>query len=153
MLSENVTHSQGEHSHKSSTCIHCNATFRGNRNLDNHIIKKHPEFLATVSRKIFECTHCTYKTVVKNTLDRHVLKHSEGELNHSTCIHCTARFKSNRSLDDHIVRKHPDFLSSVSIKIHECTHCIYKTTFKSNLVSHMLKHTEGELNLTSVSNG
>ncbi|CAH2003605.1 unnamed protein product [Acanthoscelides obtectus] len=132
---------------ESSMCFHCQAKFRSKRELDNHIIKKHPDFIASVSSKIHECTHCEYKTTIKTSFVSHMLKHPEAGNNASSmCIHCQAKFRSKRELDNHIIKKHPDLIASVSSKIHECTHCAYKTTLKSNFASHMLKHSEIENN-------
>nr|CAI5821516.1 unnamed protein product [Callosobruchus analis] len=126
------------------TCTHCEAKFKSKQKLDEHTLKKHPDLIASVSSKIHECIYCTYKTTRKDVFLRHMEDHPEAEdsYQHSTCIHCNAVFKRKRSLDDHIVRKHPDFIAFVSSKIHECTHCSYKTAMKANLNHHMLKHPE-----------
>ncbi|CAH2003606.1 unnamed protein product [Acanthoscelides obtectus] len=135
----------------SSMCIHCQAKFRSKRELDNHIIKKHPDLIASVSSKIHECTHCAYKTTLKSHLVSHMLKHPEtGTIEFSMCIHCQAKFRNTMDLDNHIIKKHPDFIASVSSKIHECTHCEYKTTIKTSFVSHMLKHPEAGNNESSM---
>nr|CAI5819307.1 unnamed protein product [Callosobruchus analis] len=44
------------------------------------------------------------------------------------------------SLDDHVVRKHPDFISSITNKLRECTKCPFKTQFKTFFDRHLLKH-------------
>nr|CAI5830836.1 unnamed protein product [Callosobruchus analis] len=126
-----------EHPETASTCIHCNAVFKRKRNLDDHIVRKHPDFIAFVSSKIHECTHCSYRTAMKANLDHHMLKHPETA---DRCLHCEATFKRKTGLDNHVIRKHPHFIASVSSKMHECTYCTYKTTMKSNFAKHLLKH-------------
>nr|CAH7755136.1 unnamed protein product [Callosobruchus chinensis] len=132
-----LDHPETEDSYQHSTCVHCNAIFKRKTNLDDHIVRKHPDFIASVSSKIHECTHCSYKSVMKANLDHHMLKHPETA---DRCTHCDATFKRKTGLDNHVIRKHPHFIASVSSKMHECTHCTYKTTMKSNLAKHLLKH-------------
>ncbi|CAH1976883.1 unnamed protein product [Acanthoscelides obtectus] len=122
-------------------CKHCEANFRTKASLDDHVIRKHANFVASVSNKIYECPYCEHKTTHKSNLYAHLSKHSE--LLFSICIHCNAKLKSTQRLNDHIVRKHPEFIASVSAKIHECKHCKFKTTMKSDWVRHIiLKHSE-----------
>nr|CAI5823488.1 unnamed protein product [Callosobruchus analis] len=125
-------------------CIHCNAKFTGKRSLDDHVVRKHPDFISSVTNKLHECTKCTFKTTIKSCFSRHLLKHpglgSDPKL--CICIHCNAKFNGKWLLDDHVVRKHPDFISSITSKLHECTKCIFKTTLKSRFSKHLLKHPE-----------
>ncbi|CAH1993960.1 unnamed protein product [Acanthoscelides obtectus] len=137
-------HSETGDSYKFYACFHCEERFRTERRLNHHIIKKHPDFIASVTRKILECTQCKYKTTIKHNLTIHMLNHSKAEDNSKfgICLHCNAKFTTRRTLDDHIIKKHPDFIDSVSSKIHECMDCEYKTTFKATLCSHLLKHSK-----------
>nr|CAI5821522.1 unnamed protein product [Callosobruchus analis] len=121
-------------------CLHCEATFKRKTGLDNHVIRKHPHFIASVSSKMHECTYCTYKTTMKSNFAKHLLKHNSHKL--SKCIHCNAIYKHKIGLDDHILRQHPELIASVSSKMHECTHCAFKTVLKANLALHMLEHHE-----------
>nr|CAI5863220.1 unnamed protein product [Callosobruchus analis] len=75
---------------------------------------------------------------------RHILKHLGMEPNDklTKCMHCNATFKRKTSLDDHVMKQHPDFISSVSSKVHECKHCEYKNTNKTSLAKHLRKHPE-----------
>ncbi|CAH1980899.1 unnamed protein product [Acanthoscelides obtectus] len=127
--------------HKFS-CPHCNATFRETRTLDDHIVKKHPEFVESVKRSIYECPNCPYKTVVKQRLEEHLLVHSDTVpmLILNTCTHCKATFKRGRALEDHIVKKHPEFISSVTREVHQCPCCSYRTIDKHKLETHLVKH-------------
>nr|CAI5866643.1 unnamed protein product [Callosobruchus analis] len=125
---------------KLSVCIHCNATFKSKQSLDDHVVRKHPDFFTTVTSKVHECTKCTFKTVNKGYFDKHLLKHSD--FKYSACVHCNATFKRKVSLDDHVVKKHPDFVSSITTKLHECTKCTFKTVIKSHFDTHLLKHSD-----------
>ncbi|CAH1981772.1 unnamed protein product [Acanthoscelides obtectus] len=127
-----------KHTGAKCTCTKCDASFTEKRSLDNHILQKHPELSASVSHKIHECTHCEYKTTDRKSLAGHIMKHTGAKL---TCTKCEASFTSQQSLDNHILRKHQKHTASVSTKIHECTHCEYKTTHTHAFASHMMKHT------------
>ncbi|VEN49240.1 unnamed protein product [Callosobruchus maculatus] len=135
-----------------SRCIYCNKTFVCKRSLDDHIVRIHPDFMASVSRKVHECTKCTFKTVFTRDLKRHMIIHSDIADNNridSRCIYCDTTFAHKRSLDDHIVRRHPDFIASVSRKIYECAQCIYKSTIAKHLREHSIaKHPETTGNRT-----
>ncbi|CAH1980884.1 unnamed protein product [Acanthoscelides obtectus] len=61
---------------------------------------------------------------------------------------CNASFFEKMSLDNHILHKHPELTASVSSKIHECTHCEYKTTYVQCLARHIMRHTGAELACT-----
>nr|CAH7755133.1 unnamed protein product [Callosobruchus chinensis] len=138
-----LDHPETEDSYQHSTCVHCNAIFKRKTNLDDHIVRKHPDFIASVSSKIHECTHCSYKSVMKANLDHHMLKHPETADSYKLmCSHCNATFKRKINLDEHILRKHPYFMTFVSSKIHECIYCMYKSTRNDNFVRHMLRHAE-----------
>ncbi|CAH1976874.1 unnamed protein product [Acanthoscelides obtectus] len=141
-------HRETVDNYKFIICIHCNEKFKFKHMLDNHIIKEHPGFIASITARIYECKHCEYKTTMKTGFSRHMLKHRERVDNYKfrICIHCKAKFKTISALNDHLVQKHPDFTASVSSKIHECTHCAYKSVFKSKLDRHMSKHSKLEEN-------
>nr|CAH7729046.1 unnamed protein product [Callosobruchus chinensis] len=131
---------QGTTPSYSVTCAHCNVKLKSKRALDDHVIRKHPDFVTSVSRKIHECSMCSYKTLHKSSFDKHMTTHTE--TTSRECIHCNATFKSRASLDDHTLRKHPDFIATITRKIYECINCIYKTTIKSHFNKHMSVHTE-----------
>nr|CAI5830387.1 unnamed protein product [Callosobruchus analis] len=137
-----VKHSDIAGDHKTNRCIYCNKTFTRKLALDDHIVKKHSDFIACISNKVHGCTKCTYKTTSNSHLKRHMVKHSDIAGDHITnrCTHCNKTFTSTQALDDHIVKRHPDFIASVSRKVHECTECTYKTVFSSQLRRHMAKH-------------
>nr|CAH7725430.1 unnamed protein product [Callosobruchus chinensis] len=126
------------------TCNHCDSTYKTKGGLDNHIINKHPNFIASVSSKIYRCTLCTYKTTMSSSFTRHTLTHPKTANRYKIdkCDECYARFKSKEALDDHIIRRHPDLIASVSSEIHNCPYCTYKTTLRINLAIHLSKHPE-----------
>ncbi|CAH1983465.1 unnamed protein product [Acanthoscelides obtectus] len=117
-------------------CPNCDVSFTSKISLDNHILKKHPEFTASLSCKIYKCTQCQYKTTYRADLPRHVIKHTGNK-----CTKCDESFTTRQSLNNHILQKHPEFTALVSQKIHKCTYCQYKTTYAKHLVEHMMSHT------------
>nr|CAI5830378.1 unnamed protein product [Callosobruchus analis] len=139
-----VKHSDIAVNRISIRCIYCDKTLTSKPSLDDHIVKRHPDFIASVGRKVHECTKCTFKTVFTSQLRNHMVKHPDIGSNRITnkCIHCNKTFTSKQAVDDHIIKTHPDFTASVSSKVHECTECTYKTTSNSHLKRHMAKHTD-----------
>ncbi|VEN41409.1 unnamed protein product [Callosobruchus maculatus] len=136
---------------KFSTCIHCNATFKEKRYLDEHVVKEHPDFVISVTRKLFKCTKCAFQTVLKHVFENHLLKHPEvaSDFKPTTCIYCNVTLVNKANLDNHVVRKHPEFIATVASKIHECPKCTYKTTLRDALQKHMSAHPENVSSQTS----
>ncbi|CAH1983466.1 unnamed protein product [Acanthoscelides obtectus] len=134
-----------KHTGAKLTCTKCDAPFIKKITLDDHILQKHPEMIASVSRKIYECTRCEYKSTEARHLARHLMKHTGAKL---SCTKCDATFILQRSLEHHVLRKHPEFTSSVSSKLHECTQCEYKTIHAPYLANHIIKHTGSKLTCT-----
>nr|CAI5823501.1 unnamed protein product [Callosobruchus analis] len=133
--------------HSASTfkpCLHCNATFKSRDSLNDHVLKKHPDFESSINRKIYTCTICNFKTTIKNQFERHMTVHSGTPSSSKTftCIHCDAMVKSKNALTDHVVRKHPNFITSVTNKIYECAQCVYKTVKKHDLYKHSSTHSK-----------
>nr|CAH7729042.1 unnamed protein product [Callosobruchus chinensis] len=137
-------HSATASTHKPNPCIHCNATFKNKGSLNDHILKKHPDFVSSITKKINTCTTCNFKTTIKHQFDRHMSVHSGiSPISKTfTCIHCDAIVKSRNALTDHVVRKHPNFITSVTNKIYECTQCVYKTVKKYDLDKHLSTHSK-----------
>nr|CAI5823494.1 unnamed protein product [Callosobruchus analis] len=128
------------------TCIHCNATFRERSTLDGHTLNKHPEFVASITSKIYECTECTYKTTVKRSFLSHMSVHrGSSSRNEHRCSHCNATLTKRSILEEHITKKHPQFISSVSKQVYECAKCTFKTTLKSKIIRHMSVHSDSKL--------
>nr|CAH7725432.1 unnamed protein product [Callosobruchus chinensis] len=137
-----LTHPKTANRYKIDKCDECYARFKSKEALDDHIIRRHPDLIASVSSEIHNCPYCTYKTVSKHNLATHMSKHPETA--HAskvrTCIQCSASYKYKIDLDDHIVRKHPSFIQYVSSKIYECTRCDHKTTMRRSFVKHLSRH-------------
>nr|CAH7767232.1 unnamed protein product [Callosobruchus chinensis] len=130
-----------KHTETPTKCTHCNMTFKTKTSLDNHVIKKHPNSTSSVTNKIHRCTECNYKT----TKSKHLLKHPEKNYKYNTCTHCDVTFKRKTFLDNHLIKKHLNFISSVTNKIHKCTKCSYKTTISSHFKSHLSRHSKNML--------
>nr|CAI5823101.1 unnamed protein product [Callosobruchus analis] len=128
--------------HPSVNNTHCNTKFKTKTTLFNHIVQNHPSFASSVTSKVYECSKCSYKTTRRYLLDRHLLNHADvtSKFQLSKCERCNVTFKGKQLRDAHILKEHPNFIGSVTSRIHECTNCNYKTTFKFNLKKHMLKH-------------
>nr|CAH7724005.1 unnamed protein product [Callosobruchus chinensis] len=139
-----MEHSGERASYNFNTCIHCTAVFRTSAARDNHILKKHPECTASVTRRVYECKVCIYKTTCKDKFDRHMSTHPEENscANLSTCMHCKEVFRNRKDLDDHILKSHPTNIGSITSKIHDCKICYFRTTLKHRMDTHMLKHPE-----------
>ncbi|CAH1983472.1 unnamed protein product [Acanthoscelides obtectus] len=135
---DNLARHSMKHNRAKLTCTKCDELFTKKHLLDNHVLQKHPDLVASMSRKIHECTQCEYKTTRADYLARHMMEHTRTNL---ACTKCNASFTKKQLLDNHILQKHPELIASVSSKIHECTHCEYKTTHASNLAIHIMKHT------------
>nr|CAI5823103.1 unnamed protein product [Callosobruchus analis] len=122
------------------TCTHCNTKFKTKTTLFNHIVQNHPSFASSVTSKVYECSKCSYKTTRRYLLDRHLLNHADvtSKFQLSKCERCNVTFKGKQLRDAHILKEHPNFIGSVTSRIHECTNCNYKTTFKFNLKKHMM---------------
>nr|CAH7767234.1 unnamed protein product [Callosobruchus chinensis] len=139
-----LKHTETPTNHILRTCAICPAEFKSKRSLDDHILRNHPNSIASVTYKIHECTLCTFKTTRSGWFQEHLLKHPGTISNYKffTCTHCNMTFKTKTSLDNHVIKKHPNSTSSVTNKIHRCTKCTYKTTISSQLKSHLLKHSK-----------
>ncbi|VEN61668.1 unnamed protein product [Callosobruchus maculatus] len=132
-------HRQTHSECKDNPCIHCSATFSCKLYLDEHLVRKHPNFTKTFHRKIYECSVCIFRTVLKTSFSRHMSKHNaSGPI--IQCDHCTVTFSSKRSLDDHIVRKHPNFTKTINREIYECRECKFRTVLKNNFSTHLSIH-------------
>nr|CAI5819210.1 unnamed protein product [Callosobruchus analis] len=57
-----------------STCIHCNVRLKAT-GLDEHIVKKHPDCIESVTCKIYKCSTCPYKTTILKNIERHSSAH------------------------------------------------------------------------------
>nr|CAI5843058.1 unnamed protein product [Callosobruchus analis] len=122
---------------KPSTCTQCNTPFKSKQALGEHIIKNHPNFVGSISCKVFECIYCVYKTTISCKFSYHKLEHT-GKI--FRCRYCDALFKSKHYLNDHVIKRHSNNIESTRSKVHKCEHCPYETISKSRLVKHMIRH-------------
>nr|CAI5826022.1 unnamed protein product [Callosobruchus analis] len=73
-------------------------------------------------------------------MNSHLLKHPETVGDYlKTCSYCSASFRRTIALDEHVIKKHPNCVSSVTTKIHECKQCTYKTTYTEYLRRHLTR--------------
>nr|CAH7714644.1 unnamed protein product [Callosobruchus chinensis] len=115
---------------KLHSCKSCDYKSSSKSSLDCHIVRKHPDYISSVTSKIHECSKCLYKTMRSREFQTHLLKHSRkgsSTLVPHRCTHCNVEAKGKRGLNCHISKKHPDFNATVTSKIHECSHCGFKT--------------------------
>nr|CAH7716497.1 unnamed protein product [Callosobruchus chinensis] len=122
-------------------CAHCDLSFKHKAALFNHIIKRHPETMASIPGKILECSSCSYKTTRKANLKKHELLHADSDLSLLSCMRCDAFFRTMRPFGEHVIKQHPNFVSSIPCKVHECIHCEFKTTYANHFADHMTQHT------------
>ncbi|VEN48339.1 unnamed protein product [Callosobruchus maculatus] len=147
-------HLEAQYHVKRIQCMHCNATFRRKKLLDDHIVKNHEEFITYVTSKIHQCKYCSYKSTIIDKFKRHLKKHPESGCGATpkkyACNYCEARFHRQIYLDNHVLRNHKEFMTSVSSKIHQCKHCSYKTTVIANFTRHLMKHPESGCSITPI---
>ncbi|VEN56932.1 unnamed protein product [Callosobruchus maculatus] len=56
-------------------CMQCKVTYKKKASLDNHIIKNHTEYIASVSYRVHQCRNCDYRTTHKSSFRRHMQVH------------------------------------------------------------------------------
>ncbi|CAH0549874.1 unnamed protein product [Brassicogethes aeneus] len=71
------SHKKTHNKIKQLTCLFCPHKSNEKRNLDNHILTKHPDLLNesnknVITSKIHACQHCNYKTAIVSDLKRHL---------------------------------------------------------------------------------
>nr|CAI5826981.1 unnamed protein product [Callosobruchus analis] len=92
-------------------CLRCNKSYKKRHALDEHMVKKHPNTIASVATKLRTCEMCTFKTT-----------------------------KGKVDLDNHILKQHSDTIESVTSEVFACPKCNFKTTKRIYLTRHMLIH-------------
>lgn len=86
----------------------------------------------------YQCDKCQYQCLIKGSLKTHVLIHSRHKP--YQCDVCYKQFTRKRGLNSHIFTKHKDHNSNITVKIHTCNICSYKTINSSYLRKHKLGH-------------
>lgn len=135
---------------RKNTCDQCGRVFRTFINLRKHM-KKHvgrkskattegktTQSSAQVKRENIddmelECKTCSKVFRHKSNYQKHLLRHTAGDL---TCKHCSKKFRLFRDLTRH-EKTHffPSYMCNMS-------QCDYETTVSAALSIHMLKHTD-----------
>nr|CAI5843053.1 unnamed protein product [Callosobruchus analis] len=72
-----LKHVDADSSSNIINCKHCDSRYKSEQGLINHIIKEHPDFIGSVTRKIYECSYCPFKTAYKICFDGHMTSHSD----------------------------------------------------------------------------
>ncbi|XP_072400205.1 zinc finger protein 639-like [Diabrotica undecimpunctata] len=95
------------------------------------------------TRISYGCSHCEFVTKYKESLVKHLRLHNSKKP--FACLACNKGFNRKHELDNHILKKHNDnviLMKSITVKIWLCCFCNYRTTFKTNYDSHLLKHSQ-----------
>ncbi|VEN52999.1 unnamed protein product [Callosobruchus maculatus] len=128
-------HSGAGSSGELMSCEHCTATFKVEKSLDEHVVKKHPDFISSPNT----CQHCKATFKIKRSLDDHIIKKHPKFATTVTCkVHfctkCTFKTTLKSSLDKHMFIKHSD---AAFCSKNACQHC--NATFTTILtVCHQL---------------
>ncbi|CAH1990435.1 unnamed protein product [Acanthoscelides obtectus] len=72
--SKSIVHKR-HHLSNEYVCTKCRSVFKKKASLDNHIIKQHTEYVASVSTRVHSCRNCDYKTTIRSSFRRHMQVH------------------------------------------------------------------------------
>ncbi|CAG9841018.1 unnamed protein product [Diabrotica balteata] len=142
--SDLVTHLRVHNSQKPFACLECNKRFNQKYALDNHILRKHDDnvlLLNTLTTKIWLCSVCNFRTIIKTHYNHHLLNHSQ-ETPH-ICSECKKGFKRDDHLQSHILSRHSkneSLMKMVTLKMYTCEICKYRTIKKTNFKTHLETH-------------
>nr|CAI5852365.1 unnamed protein product [Callosobruchus analis] len=146
-------------------CLYCAFKTINTSNFKAHIVTHSRDKPSTssncrkisVGRQNLECSSSTYKTTFEyNITDRKTIQTGE-DCNSKTedyhphqwvsrrCNYCDLSCNSKQLLDDHVIRKHPEFISTVTTEIYECPYCPYKTTMFGYLKKHTPIHVSDQM--------
>ena len=87
----------------------------------------------------YQCPVCSFSTIYKSTLDRHIKKHGEAKFE---CDICGMPFTVIGNLNHHKKVHHADLMpATIQLpKRHKCSLCVYNTSYKSTLERHLRTH-------------
>ncbi|XP_043482651.1 zinc finger and SCAN domain-containing protein 2-like isoform X7 [Leptopilina heterotoma] len=140
-------HEEEHKGKRKNTCAHCGRVFRTYVNLRKHM-KKHtsrrgrkpgsnnvgrPPLKVKEEKhdEEFVCKTCNKIFRHKSNYQKHLLRHTVGDL---TCKHCPKKFRLFRDLTRHEkTHFYPSYM---------CKECDYETTVLAALSIHMLRHTD-----------
>ncbi|KAH8239764.1 hypothetical protein KR032_007589 [Drosophila birchii] len=111
-------------------CKECGKSFRQAVNLKNHITTAHEH------RKQFSCSQCPKSFALKERLRLHMRLHS-GEKPYP-CAMCDKKFARGGQLQQHVMSHH-----KTSIQQFNCTKCSASFSTNTNLRVHMERHEQG----------
>ncbi|RXG52423.1 RE1-silencing transcription factor [Armadillidium vulgare] len=86
--------------------------------------------------KKFKCFKCSYVSIRKSNVKRHMFKHSDTK--QFKCFHCEYETNHKGTLNKHL-------LTHSNSKPFKCFHCEYKSNHKSSLKIHLLNHSNTKL--------
>ncbi|XP_076268848.1 zinc finger Y-chromosomal protein-like [Rhynchophorus ferrugineus] len=161
------THLNIHYSTRLYSCRFCDKFFKQNFHLNKHYFRRHKDHIqeVNITSKPRVCSLCGIETfdlkshkqvhmdyndssykcqicerMFKRRFDfeRHLKTHTG--IQTYCCISCKQKFSSKQILENHILAKHSkemELMQSVTNKIHPCDSCSYRTSFISNLKSHI----------------
>ncbi|XP_056636971.1 histone-lysine N-methyltransferase PRDM9-like [Diorhabda sublineata] len=87
-------------------CVECKIVYRTKLGLDNHFVTKHPNKVKILTRKIFQCEYCAFKTVIKSSLEYHkCIKKLEKQMDikkENLCTKCNYSTNRKGDLNKHL---------------------------------------------------
>nr|CAH7736833.1 unnamed protein product [Callosobruchus chinensis] len=118
-------------------CYHCNYEFYSKHTLRHHLMR----YLEKKTE--YRCKKCSFTAYSRTTLIMHRnTKHNISKRYDILCAHCPSMFFDKISLDEHVIRRHSEYVNSVTSKVHKCETCSYQSTYKSHLREHRLTHSK-----------
>ncbi|CAH1954660.1 unnamed protein product [Acanthoscelides obtectus] len=80
------------------------------------------------------CSFYSYKAVKRRDFARRMSTHPKAPArdvvpSHIQSLHCSTSFEDKPALDVHVLKKHPDFVASVTSIIHECQECSFMHSY------------------------
>ncbi|CAH1990437.1 unnamed protein product [Acanthoscelides obtectus] len=122
-------------------CKYCSAEFKRKKGLDEHLLTKHHIVSYSVSDELHKCPNCSFASTMERNLERHISKNEC----YARCEHCNLAFRGKLPLDDHILKKHPDFIKTITSNIYVCKLCWYKTTIQREFGRHLTTHSKDSI--------
>ncbi|CAH2014292.1 unnamed protein product [Acanthoscelides obtectus] len=134
-------------------CDYCLSAYFTKSNLQDHMLRKHPEINYLVTCKVHKCKNCPFQTTYKRHLRDHEMKHSD--MYPHQCALCGYRSKRKthvtRHIESHVVMdvdSPQQYNSSIkrSSKIEQfCSICNKLFASKKHFYSHIvIHHSENE---------
>lgn len=120
-------------------CTSCNKGFTSKYNLDEHILKNHPDEIDCITKNIKYCQFCCYKTLKASHLKGHMFTHKKGSKKNYSCSKCEYSTNYKGYLKRHL-------LTHNDIKLFVCIECKKRFNEKQELDSHIINnHSNNDL--------